>query len=695
MKIFSSLHLLAALGVLSAATAASAQVDTSRWKCETCPYPKGTTGSVDVGLADVSSASSKFGDYTGLQRQGVSAVVDGSVSRRGDDGYYADLSGADLGLDSRRVSGQAGREGLYSLRIGYTEIPRHLTEGASTPFLGSGGNVLTLPGGYPAGNTAGMPLASTLQPIELGYTYKRFDLGASLIGGEEWSYRFNVRRDTRDGTKPISGSFFSTASQFAAPVNESTNQLEVGINYATKRLQATLSYQLSIYRNENDGVTWSNPCFPVVAGASTGQLALPPDNHFQQVVATAGYDITPTIRASADFAYGRMTQDAAYLAPTQNAALAPTVPALPSQSLDGRANTFNGGAKLTAAPMEGLRLMASYHRDRRENRTPVESYPTVTTDMILEQTPRSNTPFSFTQDRFQLVGDYRRPGSLRWSAAAEQDYRQRTYQEVVKTRESTVWGKVTGQARENLSLSLKLAHSWRDNSTYGTSNWFGYSENPLLRKFYLADRVRDSAEARADFAFNEKVSLGVTADYANDDYKNSAVGLTSARSFNLAADLTVAVSEQTQVHVFAQGQWISSDQSGSQAFAGPDWTGRVKDRFDVLGVGVKHSAMANKLDIGADLTISRSHSDVAVDINATAPPFPTATTQLDSLKFYATYKLRDNLWLSGSYWFEHYDSQDWQYEGILPATIPNLVALGAQPPRYNVNVFRLALRYRF
>ncbi|MEO8080648.1 MAG: MtrB/PioB family decaheme-associated outer membrane protein [Caldimonas sp.] len=696
MKTFNLLHLLAAFGMLGMTTAASAQVDTSGWKCESCPYPKGTSGSIEVGAGLVSRASPKFGDYTGLQRDGAHALFDGTLSRRGDDGYFADLLAADLGLDSRRLSGQAGREGLYSLRIGYAEIPRYLTEGASTPFLGSGGNVLTLPPGFPAGNTAGMPLSTTLQPIELGYRYKRFDIGAAVIGGQNWSYRLSVRRDTRDGTKPFSGSFFSTASQFAAPVNETTDQLEASVSYATHRLQATVSYQLSLYRNENDGVTWSNPFFPVLPGASTGQMALAPDNHFQQIVATAGYDITPTIRASGDFAFGRMTQDAAYLAPTLNSALAPTVPALPSQSLAGHADTFNGGVKVSAAPIEGLRLTASYHRDRRDNRTPIQSYPTVTTDMILEPTPRTNTPFSFTQDRFQLGGNYRGgPGNLKWSAAAEQDYRNRTFQEVVTTRETTLWGRVVGQPREDLSLSLKLAHAWRNNSTYGTSVWFGYAENPLLRKFYLADRVRDSAEARADIAFGEKVSLGVSADYANDDYKNSAVGLTSARSVNLAADLTVAVSEKTQVHAFAQGQWINSQQAGSDAFAGPDWSGRVKDRFDVVGVGVKHAAMANKLDLGADLTISRSRSAVAVDNSAAAPPFPTATTQLDSLKLYATYKLKDNLWVTGSYWYEHYDSQDWQLDDIFPATIPNLLALGAQPPRYNVNVFRLALRYRF
>ena len=108
MKIFSSLHLLAALGALGAATGASAQVDTSQWKCTSCPYPKGTTGSVDAGVGYVSDSSQKFGDYTGLDEKGAFLVLGGNVSQRGDDGYCADLWGADLGLDSRRLYG-AGR----------------------------------------------------------------------------------------------------------------------------------------------------------------------------------------------------------------------------------------------------------------------------------------------------------------------------------------------------------------------------------------------------------------------------------------------------------------------------------------------------------------------------------------------------------------------------------------------------------
>jgi len=696
MRIFSSLHLLAALGALGAAAAASAQVDTSQWKCTACPYPKGTTGSVDAGVGYVSDSAPKFGDYTGLDEKGAFLELGGNVSYRGENGYFANLWGADLGLDSRRLYGQAGREGLYSLNVGYAEIPRHLTDGARTPFLGSGSSLLTLPPGFPAADTTGMPLATTLQPIDIGFKYKRLDLGGTYIGEKGWSANLSLRHDERDGTRPVSGSFFSTASQFAAPVNEKTDGAELTVAYATKQLQATVSYLFSSFRNDNTSVTWSNPFFPVVPGATSGQLGLAPDNQFQQLRGTAGYDLTPTIRVSGEAAWGQMTQNDAFLAPTVNTVLAPSVPPLPATSLDGKIDTFNANVRMTATPMQGLRVTGSYERDSRQNKTPVRSYPTVSTDMFVGATPRNNTPFSFTLDRFKLIGDYGGlPNNTRLTGGAEYDMRERTYQEVVTTREMTLWGKVSAQPTEKLSTWLKYAYSWRDNSTYGTSIWFGYPENPLLRKFYLADRQRNMIEGRLDYAINEKISVGVSADYADDDYSKSSVGLTSARTTNVAFELASVFTEQTQGRAYFQTQTIRSQQNGSEAFAAPDWTGRMKDRFDILGIGVKHIAIPNKLDIGADLTVSRSHSDIAVDNVLAAPPFPTARTKIEAIKLYGTYNLKDNFSITGSYHYEHYDSTDWRLEGIAPGTVPNLLTLGAQSPNYSVNVLRVAMRYRF
>ena len=696
MKIFSSLHRLAALGILGVAGAASAQ-DTSQWKCSSCPYPKGTTGSVDAGVGYVSDKSQKFGDFTGLDNKGAFLDLGGSVSRRGDDGYFADLWGRDLGIDSRQLYGESGREGRYTLRVGYAEIPRNLTEGASTPFAGSGGTTLTLPAGFPGFDTSTMPLSTTLSPIDIGYKYKRLDLGGSVVGGRDWSYNVNFRHDERDGTKPTSGSFFSTATQFAAPVNEKTDQVEVGLSYATKRLQATLSYQFSSFRNANSSMTWSNPFVPVIPGATTGQLALMPDNQFQQLRGTAGYDITPTIRITGELAYGRLTQDDAFLPATQNALLAPTVLPLPSASLGGRVDTYNGGLKVTATPTEGLKVIGSFDYDKRDNRTPVRAYPVVVTDMIATGATRNNTPFSYERSLFKLLGDYtnaKLPWAMRLTGGVEYDNRDRTYQEVVTTREWTVWGKAAAQPTEKITTSLKLATSWRDNSTYGTATWF-YVENPLMRKFELADRNRNSAEARLDYAVNEKVSIGFTADVADDDYNHSQVGLTSARTANLAVELSAAISEQVQARGFVQTQRIRSQQNGSQAFSSPDWTGKVVDQYDTLGGGIKYAAIPNKLDLGADVTFSRSRSDTAVQNAVGQPPFPTAKTTLDSLTMYGLYKLKDNLSVGGGLTFEHYSSDDWHLDGVAPGTVPNLLALGMQSPHYSVTVLRVGLRYRF
>jgi MtrB/PioB family decaheme-associated outer membrane protein len=350
---------------------------------------------------------------------------------------------------------------------------------------------------------------------------------------------------------------------------------------------------------------------------------------------------------------------------------------------------------VTATPSERVRVNASYARDVRDNRTDSLSYPAVSTDIFLGATPRSNQPFSFWQDRFKVNAEYRAPGHWKASAGIDEDDRERSLQEVVTTRETTLWGRVVAQPRDNVSLALKLAHAQRNHSAYGVATWVNPPENPLLRKYYLADRSRDTAGLRADIGVGDSVNIGLSADYANDDYDHSTIGLTEGRSVSVGADVSVALAEQTQVHFFAQSEQIRSRQAGSQLYAQADWWAKSKDAVDVVGLGVKHSALKGKLDLGADLTYSRSRSDVAVDAGPSSAPFPTATTALDSVKLYATYRLKDNLSLTGSYWYEHYDTKDWRLDGVTPATVSNLLTFGVQPPRYNVNVVRLGVRYRF
>jgi MtrB/PioB family decaheme-associated outer membrane protein len=689
MRTHSPLFLLAALGVLSSAGPAVAQVDTSQWKCEKCPVQKGTTGQVQAGAIYVSDDSTTFGNYTGLDSKGGYLDLGGKVSHRGPDGYWAEGTASDLGLDIRSLEAQAGREGLYHMRLGYAEIPRYFAEGARTPFLGNGTGVLTLPAGYPQPTTATM---GSLQPIELGVKARRFDLSGNWIGQENWTFRASLRRDVKDGTQPTYGSFSSSAAQLAQPVDYTTDQFEIAAHYATARLQASLGWHLSQFRNGKESLTWDNP-FGAGATVAQGQLALAPDNEFSQIFGAIGYQVTPQIRASADVAAGRGTQNSNYLASTLNPAL--TVPGLPANSLDGRTDTWNGNVKVTYAPIENLRLNAIYAWDVRDNRTDVLAYPHVTTDLFVSPELRSNTPFDLTQNRFRLNGDYRGPGSWKINGGVDWDRRERNYHEVVTTDETTLWGRASVQALEAVAVSFNLAYGDRDPSTYGTATWFGSPQNPLMRKYSLAARQRTTGGARADWTVSETFTVGLGVDATNDDYDKTQIGLQESESFNVSLDATYVLNDRTRLYGFAQGERMKSTQAGSQLYGAPDWTGRVEDEFGVVGVGVKFVAIPDKLNVGADVSLSRARSDVAVQTVLGEPPFPKAKATRDVLKVFADYRLNEKMTIVGSWWYEQYDSADWHVDGVQPDTVSNLLAFGNQAPRYNQNVVRLSVRYAF
>jgi hypothetical protein len=84
-----------------------------------------------------------------------------------------------------------------------------------------------------------------------------------------------------------------------------------------------------------------------------------------------------------------------------------------------------------------------------------------------------------------------------------------------------------------------------------------------------------------------------------------------------------------------------------------------------------------------------------VDHVQTLPAFPLVRSEQETLKLHARYKLADNLWLNGSFWHERLSAADWRLDGVQPATVQNLLSLGAQSPHYRVNVLSVSVRYQF
>lgn len=697
MKTLKSIFLLIALSIppsfVFAADGGGGPVDTSKWRCKFCEFEEGRSGTLDVGLGYVSHDSFKFGEYTGLNKKGAYFVGDGAVRSRDKEANYWNLDVSNIGLDSRELRAETGKQGKYKLFLDYDELPHFISDSASTPLLGTGGNSLTLPPGWVrAGTTSGMTaLNANLHDVDLETKRKRVSVGASLISDSNWQYNVKVRHETKEGTMRIGGPFYFGSTQLVMPVDYVTDQVDVSASYATEKWQARFSYYGSMFRNGNDALTWQNPFTALATGADTGQLAAPPDNQFHQLSVTAAYQFTEHTRGAADIAIGRMTQNESFLASTLNTSL--SVAALPRSSLNGRVDTTNADFRLFSDVSDRLRLNATYTYNDRDNKTPQASYGWVTTDTFVN-TSRTNLPYSFTQNALKLSADYRLMPRIKTSVGLDYDTHERTFQEVDKTQETSLWGKAVARAHENLDLTFKLAHAYRSVSSYHVVPQIDPAENPLLRKYNMADRQRDTGGLRTDITVSDAVNVGFGVDYSSDQYPNSTIGLTGDNDVNVSADLSFILSKSTSLQFYLDREQLTSKQSGSQAFSTADWSAQNQDTIDTAGVGVKHTAIKNKLDLGADYSLSHTRGEITVTSGASSS-FPDLITRLDTIKLYARYQIEKNVSLHGAFQYEHYRTDDWALQGVTADTISNVLALGEVPPSYHIGVVTLFLRYKF
>jgi MtrB/PioB family decaheme-associated outer membrane protein len=534
-------------------------------------------------------------------------------------------------------------------------------------------------------------LNSSLYGVDLQTLRKRFGIGATFIPASKWETAVSVHHEVRDGQQRSAGSFYYNAAELVAPVDYVTDEIEVSANYTTRKWQSRIAYYGSFFNDRNTSLTWPNAYNPLTAGADQGQLSLPPDNRFNQVLFTTGYQVSDRTRVSGNIALGRMEQDDALLAATVNPNLSV---ALPRQSADARVDTVTGNLKATSAVTDRLRVNASYRYNDRNNKTPSQVFDWVTTDTFAALA-RRNLPYSFTDHNAKLDADYRINRRVRLSAGAEYAHKDRTNQEVDTTREETGWGMVNLRVQEKLEFSLKGAHSERDASGFHLVPDIIPAENPLMRKYNLADRSRDSGSLVVSYIPMERLSIGLSADLIRDRYSKSQLGLTASREGNINADAALQLTDSTTLHAFAGLEEIRSEQQGSQSGTVADWFAENLDTVNTFGFGVKHQFIKDRLDVGADYVMNRTTGEISMVTGSPGGDFPDLKTTLDTVKVYADYRLKKDLSLHAAYWYENYDSKDWMLDGVDPATLSNVIGLGMDSPGYSVNAVMLSMRYRF
>lgn len=669
--------------------AAEDEPDLSRWRCRFCPFETGLDGEFGIGIGLAFDDAYRFGNGTGLGEDGIYLDRGSSLTKWGENARFFEVDTTKLGTRARSLMFTGGVQGRYVFHLGYDQSPYRQNNTGMTPFLGLGSANLTLPAGWrTAGSTRLMPdLAGALRPINIGQDRKNIDLGVTFFTGTRWTHEINFERQTREGLQAFSGSFLTLSSILPAPIDYETDIVQAAFHYTADQWQARLSYDSSRFTNNDPLITWQNPFNPITPDAVSGVASRPPDNDFQQVSLSANYRFNSGITLVGNMALGKASQDA-LLAPYTSNALLTTSP-LPATSADGRIDSthINAAALLNGRWGKDLRYKAFYRKHERDNQTPARDWQPVVSDVFVGGT-RRNAPFSFDKTEYGASIRHRLPGNARVAAGVEREEYWRDLQEVSETNENSYWLEFLAAAGDFASASIRVRRDNRNGSGYRPVSSLDPPENPLLRKYNLADRDRDQVSAQLSVDPRANINLSLLGEYAKDAYPDSVVGLKESEDRSLTFDASYQPVSRITLHGFLTRQTIDYALAGNSSVL---WSVNGEDRFITGGLNIALHGADKRKRLLIDYTRSDSRGTNAIAPGSGLAAFPDLTADLETFSVAFTGQVRDKLSARLGYQYERYHSRDWQIEGVTPTVIGNVLAFGEALPNYSQQIVWLGV----
>lgn len=685
--------LTAAAALWSTAGFGQAAPDLSQWRCRLCPFEQGTQAQYTAGTAYVSDDAARFGDGNGYDEQGTYLLADGD-GRHVDENQRIAWRFDSLGLDARSLRLEGNRSWI-DYRLRYRELPHYLFDTTSTVFRDDGTRRLVLPAAWVrAPITSQMSgLGSSLAPVGIGSRRDGLDLGIELRPRDSVAAYADYERQERTGTTISGASFFNTTSQLPHPIDQSTDELTLGLRYLTNRGTLNFAYRGSFFDNALSGLTWDNP-FTSPPGAEQGLLAESPDNSYQSLSIDGAFHFRAHTALTFAAGRGRGEQNESLLPYTTNSQLAASV--LPRKTLDGVVDTSH--LALTASTRIGsrIRIKTAYRYDEHDNGTPIDVWTRVIADSFTSADSESNVAYDFKRARLNVAANAEVSDRLELSAGYEHTTLDRSEQEVAEQTTDGGWGRLRWRFAPGFELRLRRGTEERDFDRYDTALAAELLQNPLLAKYNLAYRYRTYADATLTASGSKRpFTVALSTFYADDDYARSRIGITSDEDRRIAADFGWTFTPHVSFFASASNETIDTRQSGSESFALPDWTAAYTDRFRTLSSGLRFDQIPPRFDLTIDASVANSGTALDLARGTIGDSFPKLRSRLDALRIKAVYHHSSRLSIPLELRYEHLDTDDWALEGVDPSTIAGVLGLGADPFRYDLVVIGAGATYRF
>lgn len=699
-----------------------------------------------VGYQDINSLH--LNRYGGPTERGPFAII-----RAGTDGGDAwDSDGARnwsgtvdvFGFDTIAARARYGVQGRWRVGAFYDGFTRSYTTAVS-PFAGIGSATLTLPSTWVSSNTSAQfaTLAQNLHPLDLKVDWRT--VGGDLVVNPREGYEIRVGASHRDreGLRAQNLSFGHEMNSavgvfFPQPVDYETDQVNASLAFTGDRLQWAATYNLSVFTNDMMSVAVPNPYNRSLAGPwpggalaafpfAFGQYGLAPSSVAHQAMLSGAYAVSPKVRVTARLSYIVQTQDEDFLPYTAMTQLSVPEP-LPRTSLDGKVHKAHAVLGVNMRPSPIVDVNATYTFDDRDNRSPIDLYSYVANeaqDQVQPLVPgasryiRYNLPHSFTFHQLKTDVGIRIAPRTRLTVSYTGDFRARKYQQVSDTAEHTLRAKVmktftAGSAWAAYAYGARSGSTYNDalpwdlshTESYLNASPFNQSiEHPLLRKFNMADRERHEVRGGATADVGTALIFDVTGLYAEDDYRNSPLGLQRSETMQLDTNLTYVLDKRLTATAFYSFERIKFDLTGylmgtiNLANPGQDWSSASRDLIHTAGIKMDWEALPQKLKLGAGYYISDGASRIATLGTTFAPimttaPLPDIRDVTHNVSLTGDYKVRADTTLRLGYMLQRHRTTDWAY-GYSAAPVAQLLGSGIVSPRYTAHVAWVSARYEF
>jgi hypothetical protein len=266
------------------------------------------------------------------------------------------------------------------------------------------------------------------------------------------------------------------------------------------------------------------------------------------------------------------------------------------------------------------------------------------------------------------------------------------------------------------------------------ANFNAFFENdPLMRKYYMANRDQHQFNLNVNVYPTPEWTMSVLGKYINNDFEDSPTGLLNSTLQSLTFDLVYAPSDRFSANAFFTVEKNDYHQRGWRrtgtqypflpeatritSFGNNAWRVFTEDSIYTTGMNFAWEVIEDKFDLDLDLTYSDATTDVdpraenfaaSTGLGSVAPKvFPEVETRIYRLMLTGDYKWRDNWGSRVSYWYERFNSTDFELDdvgvnaldliGVVAGSTSggSVILLGNQSPTYNNHVIGFTVYRKF